>query len=230
MYYLSIIIAVLCSVVVPIGLSVYVIKKDQIYLKTVLVGALTFFISQVVIRIPLLGAIQTQSVWAISLSITSPLVFGLFLSLSAGVFEEVARYIAMTYILKNRRGTKQAIAFGIGHGGIEAILLVGINAIVMLFMYIPSVAPQMIIASGVERLSAIAIHITLSVIVMKGVVNRRKVFLISAILLHTLFNFVAIYLSTIGSSVAIIELVLICLGMIGLVFVKKQYSNEKETV
>ena len=44
--------------------------------------------------------------------------------MAAGVFEEVGRLLAFLLILKKKREWKHGIAFGIGHGGIEAILLI----------------------------------------------------------------------------------------------------------
>ena len=45
--------------------------------------------------------------------------YALFLGFTAGLFEEVGRYLAFTTILKKRLDWKNAVAFGIGHGGIE---------------------------------------------------------------------------------------------------------------
>ena len=46
--------------------------------------------------------------------------------LSAGIFEESARYLGARFILKNKRTYKDAISFGLGHGLCEVILLNGV--------------------------------------------------------------------------------------------------------
>lgn len=102
----------------------------------------------------------------------------------AGIFEETARYICFKFILKKERRIQDAISYGIGHGGIEAILLVGItyliNTIVSIMInlgtpledglelasvQLSSVEPYMFAIAGVERLSTIIIQIGLSIIV-----------------------------------------------------------------
>lgn len=228
MYYISLVFALICSIVIPIALSIYWVKRDRAYLKVILVGALTFFISQIVIRIPLLSYLEAESAFVINLGIIRPVLYAVALSLSAALFEEIARYISMKFILKNRRSVKDAVAFGVGHGGIEAILLIGINLIFLLFIYIPNVEPLMIISSGVERLSAISLHVFCSVLVMKSVRTASPIFLVAAIALHTAVNFVAIYLQQIGTSYLIIELVLIVIGVILLWLTNMQLRQEKE--
>ena len=58
----------------------------------------------------------------------SPAVFWinlLVLSLTAGLFVETARWLMLRRFAPAARGWRNAVMFGAGHGGIEAILLVG---------------------------------------------------------------------------------------------------------
>ena len=48
--------------------------------------------------------------------------------LLAGVFEEVGRYLAFRFLLKRYTNRRDAVTYGIGHGGIEAILVLGLTA------------------------------------------------------------------------------------------------------
>ena len=57
---------------------------------------------------------------------------------------------------------KKALAFGLGHGGIEAILFVGIALVLTNPMLIDS---QQLLMSGLERFSAIIFHLGFSVLV-----------------------------------------------------------------
>ena len=50
----------------------------------------------------------------------------------AGIFEETGRWIAFRFILKKHTDKKTAITYGIGHGGIEAVILLSVGA----FQYI----------------------------------------------------------------------------------------------
>ena len=57
--------------------------------------------------------------------------YALGVGISAGLCEEWARYAVMRFGLKRpeERGGSQAILFGVGHGGIEAMILSGLPAL-----------------------------------------------------------------------------------------------------
>ncbi len=110
-----------------------------------------------------------------------------------------------------KQGTKQglnhapalsnALWFGLGHGGIESILLVGINHFVLLVnpelqqTLLFSTEPSLILMSGIERAFAILFHVGASMMVYTGVVQNRSVgFTIAAFALHTAINSVAVIL------------------------------------
>jgi uncharacterized membrane protein YhfC len=60
----------------------------------------------------------------ISWNATSQLIFNaVFLGVSAGIFEEGARYLVMRWWAKEIRSWRKGILFGAGHGGAEAIIL-----------------------------------------------------------------------------------------------------------
>lgn len=56
-------------------------------------------------------------------------LFVLYGGLAAGIFEETGRFAAFK-LLKHHDDRESAITYGIGHGGIEAILIVGMNMLV----------------------------------------------------------------------------------------------------
>ena len=87
-------------------------------------GAAVFILFQLVTRIPLIQLVLPGMDWYKETIQSNIWTYGLFLGFTAGLFEEVGRYLAFILILKNL-DWKNAVAFGIGHGGIEAILLVG---------------------------------------------------------------------------------------------------------
>lgn len=203
----------------PIGLWIYFYNKKRISGIAVLVGALTFFVSQILLRMPLLQLIQGQDWYAVigkNLWISS-----LFLSLTAGIFEEFGRYLSFRFLLRNKLEWKNGIAFGIGHGGIEAIFLTGltyINNLIFSLMInsgafdqisgtlspglseyivntLTSTSPSMFLLGGVERVFAIISHIAFSIIVLYGVKNKKGIYVIYAILAHTILNLIAVIIS-----------------------------------
>jgi uncharacterized membrane protein YhfC len=206
------VISLLLVFLFPIGLWIYFYKKERISAIAVLVGALTFVISQIVLRIPLLQLLQGQS-WYAAMA-KNIWISALFLGLTAGLFEEVGRFLGFKFLLKKKLEWKNGIAFGIGHGGIEAIIITGltyINNIVFSLMInsgafdkisgtfapglsdyivnaLANTSPAMFLVGGFERVFAIIAHIAFSIIVLYGVKNRKGVYIIYAILAHALLD------------------------------------------
>jgi uncharacterized membrane protein YhfC len=111
----------------PIGLVIWLRVRHRASLLAVLVGALIFLVFQLLIRIPILTSLSTNE-WYRSMA-AQPLLIGLFLSLSAGVVEEVGRWLGFFFLLRGRLKIKDGVAYGIGHAGFEAIALVGLTYI-----------------------------------------------------------------------------------------------------
>lgn len=198
---------------IPIITLIYLVKKDRKRVKSFLIGMLIFFITQILIRIPILTYILPNMMWFLKL-MTNPYLYGIFLGLTAGIFEEVGRYIAFKFMLKKNHQWEDGISYGIGHGGIEAMLITGMTNINLLIGCIMinsgkleallnqtnnanleslynicmSLTSGTTLLAGVERIFAISIQIGLSMIVLYGVRNRKIIYLFIAILIHTLIN------------------------------------------
>lgn len=131
----------------------------------------------------------------------------------------------MKFVLK-KMDLKQALAFGIGHGGIEAMLFVGF-AILMLNPL--SIDSQNLIMSGLERFSAITFHCGFSVMVYQMVFKGQKFNLIYAITLHTFVNFISVILMMNGVNLWILEGILFIFALLMMLYIKSQWRNEYET-
>ena len=175
------------------------------------------------------------------------LLYALYGGLMAGLFEETGRYLAFRTVLKKRLGNdRNALMYGAGHGGIEAILLLG-------FAYISNVVMSVLINAGqtdlltataageaaeqlkaildslvttapwtyllaiVERAVAITTHICLSVLVFFSVKKPGKGWLFpAAILLHAALDGIMVILAA-HLPVAAVEGCLVVMAL-GLVF------------
>ena len=114
----------------PIGTYLYLKGKHPKHMIGALVaGALSFYIPQMVIRVPLLQLILPTTSWYKALS-THTFFYALFLGLSAALFETVGRTFTIGVLLKKSQSYKTGLIHGLGHGGIEAIFLVGLNYII----------------------------------------------------------------------------------------------------
>ena len=198
-------------------------------------GALAFFVSQVVIRIPILQIVLPGMAWYAVLQM-DPWAYGLFLGFTAGLFEEGARWIAMRLLLKGKTERVHGLAFGLGHGGIEAMLLVGINFLVILVMVLAGQASLFpleaggVFLSGVERLYAMAFHVGASLLVMHGIRRGRQVLWLGiAILLHTLMDAAIVILGNVfGVCVMGIELFGAVSAILTLALGLGVYAREKK--
>ena len=139
--------------------------------------------------------------------------------LSAGLCEEGARWIVLTFFLKQVRRWDQGLQYGAGHGGVEAIIF-GVLALLELRLddrathIDPSVlnlagaaAGQaqaqmaqywatpwyMSILAGLERVFAITLQIAMALLVVRSVARRQPLYLLAAIGLHTAVDFWAVW-------------------------------------
>lgn len=211
----------LVSLLLPLFISIYLIIRSKSYFKPIIVGVLTFLIFQVFTRIYILQVILPTQVWYILFTYDYPILYAFLLSLTAGLFEEIGRYIMMKYILR-KMDIKKALAFGLGHGGIEAILFVGIALVLTNPMLIDS---QQLLMSGLERFSAIIFHLGFSVLVYQMIFRSKKFNLLYAISLHTLVNFISVVLMMNGVNMWIIEGVLFFFAIIMIIFIKSQWRE-----
>ena len=141
-------------------------------------------------------------------------LYALFGGAMAGIFEECGRWIAFRLFSRWSQGPGDALMYGAGHGGIEAVLLAGSmmlnNLLVSMALnqdglagvealmgtgplsdtQIAALAPLVTapagiyLWSGLERIVAITIHLSLSVLVYAAVQNRSGKMLTLAIVLH----------------------------------------------
>ncbi len=180
--------------------------------------------------------------------ITTQLVpYALFLGLSAGVFEEVTRYLVFRFWAKEARSWGEGLMVGAGHGGIEAIILgtlfflqfanvvfyrAGLldNALATVpaeqITLLKSVAAAMLSSSwydallgGVERIFAICFHLSASLMVLRSLTHRQPLWLAAAILWHTLTNAGSLYLvQTVSPYAAEGFLLFVALASLGFIF------------
>lgn len=159
-------------------------------------GMLAFFLSQVVTRLPLMALVVPQLPQPVSGFLLAPQVA----SFTAGLFEETGRLIVMLWLLKRFHRLADGLAFGLGHGGLEAILLVALmfvnNLVVAVMMNtgqwaqfaraLPADRASAVetaltktpwsdfLSAGIERIGAVALHTVCSLIILTGIVGGRK--------------------------------------------------------
>lgn len=119
----ALVIGAALAFIIPIAaVIIFKLKNREASLISALVGAGTFIVFALVLE-SLLHQVMLPIVQG---SNVAYIIYG---ALAAGIFEETGRFAANKLIMKNNYSTKNAIMMGLGHGGIEAIIALGITLI-----------------------------------------------------------------------------------------------------
>lgn len=208
------IVSLIVTVFLPVIMLLYSLKVKKT--KVFLWGSLTFIVSQPLLRIPLITFLSSNFLSVNQFQVQYPIAYVLLIALSAGLFEEVGRYLVMTFILKKNRSWNDGVIFGLGHGGVEAFLLVGLPIMMTLFSGASrGVSSSDFLLGAVERVFAIILHVGLSVLVMKTVKSNKKRYVIFAIFIHTVIDsMVGIIPMFVSNGVIMIEVTLAIVSLL----------------
>ncbi|MGN0649551.1 MAG: YhfC family intramembrane metalloprotease [Oscillospiraceae bacterium] len=226
---------IFCIVMPIAALVIFKLKNKEISLFPALIGAAMFFGFAMILE---------QLLHSVMLPILSGNAIGytVYGALAAGVFEETGRFVGFKFLLKKHTDPRASIMYGIGHGGFEAVALIGVSMLSYAIIGILSnsmgfeamvsmlsagnnetaevVRNQLAgIAGGemssylfgsLERVSAMIIHISLSVIVFEGVRIKGRIWLYTAaIVLHAITDVpAALYQSGCITSIAWTEILI----------------------
>lgn len=219
-----ILLSLLTSLVLPVVLLVlFAVKfRKQGVVSAWLLGAAGFFVTQILIRVPILTALQGLPGF-LTFSQSHPFFYVFSLAFTAGLFELAGRF-AVAKLLQKNLNFRRSLAAGLGHGGIEAMVIAGI-AMVNNLIYTAMInagtfdtvlaqaavmgidvsqlelvrtqliatAPAMFLLSGFERILTIIVHAAMSMLVCYGIA-RKKVLpcTLICLLIHTCIDFTAI--------------------------------------
>ncbi len=196
------IIAVAITAFISLALPVLILilfavkNRKQGIIAAWLLGAAGFLVTQICIRLPILSALSAQT-WFVKFSQEHLFLYGFSLAFTAGLFELAGRY-AVARLLRKKLSWNRSLAAGLGHGGIEAMVMVGmayISNITYILMiqtgtfdamlaqvpadqaaYLESIRTTLVSGSyglyllaGLERILTMTAHAAMSVIVCRGV-------------------------------------------------------------
>ena len=214
----GIIFSLCISIALPVVLLIVVHKKTKARMAMAVIGAATFFLFAMVLEQILHAVVLgvggeriTGNIW----------IYGLYGGLAAGLFEEVGRFVAMRFAMKKQLNLPNALMYGVGHGGIEAILIVGLASVSNLVTSIMINAGTLeaslgaldqatkeatltqlsalwttpsyqFFLSGIERIVAVTLHIALSVLVFQAVKLGKKFYWFLAFAIHAGVDFVTV--------------------------------------
>ena len=186
-----------------------------------LLGAAGFFVTQILIRLPILTALQSQS-WFLSFAQNHLFAYAFSLAFTAGLFELAGRF-AVAKLMHKRLTLRRSLAAGLGHGGIESMVLIGITYInnlayiamintgtfdttlaqaaamgvdvtqlELIRQQLLTASPGLFLLAGFERILAMTGHTAMSLLVCYGVAHGKTVICTLLCLgIHTLMDLTA---------------------------------------
>ena len=242
-------------VLMPVGLGIVLARRFGLGGRLWWIGAITFVLSQVG-HIPFnaaIGLLFKQGVlpappesWRLAFN-------AVFLGLSAGVWEELARYATYRWWAKEARSWRTGLMLGAGHGGIEAIIL----GVLVLIAFISMVAYRNIDLSGVvppeqlglaqqqmqsywsapwyatllgalERAFTIPFHLSCSLLVLQTFIRRQSRWLWLAVGWHALADGFAVISAGIwGVYLTEAFIGMFALASLGIIFALRQPEPEQ---
>lgn len=213
----------------PLLLLTLIRRKQKADILPFFLGCGSFFLFAMLLE-QLMHSLVLLKMGPVSQALRENLWFyALYGGLAAGLFEETGRYLTMRFLMKGKWTRENALMYGAGHGGMEAVLILGmasVNNLIYSVMInsgslvsslsenmdsqqvLESLAPlgelpswQFFLGGG-ERVLAIALHLALSLFVWQAVKNRDKWFYYPlAIVLHMAVNMAAVLAANLGKLV-----------------------------
>lgn len=239
------------SFLIPIITFIIIKKKTKASASNVVVGALTFVFFALMLEPILHNIVLNKFGDTFNNNIY---LYGLYGGLAAATFEEVGRFLAMKFLINKNLSKENSLMYGIGHGGIEAILLGGVT-------YISNMAVCLMInngtfqsslnaldeiskteainqlsalwttpsshfyLAGLERIMAFVLQICLSYLVYKAIKEKNYIYFGYAFLIHFLVDAIIVVLAS-KISLVIVEAILAIAVICIAFFTYKKYKEE----
>ena len=211
--------AALIEILLPLALALIAWRRLGVGWRYFGFGALIFLLFQLLTRVPIVQIVQSLIAPQLQASKTLLFIWIVVLAVTAGLFEEIGRYVGYRWLMRREEKTwPKAIMYGLGHGGLESMLLVGglvllglINMLALsavdlntlpisaeqraqLAAQLAAVSAQpawLPLVGAWERLWSIAFHVAMSVVVLQVFRRGSLRWLWLAIAAHALVDFVA---------------------------------------
>jgi uncharacterized membrane protein YhfC len=206
-------------------------------------GALIFFLFQLITRVPAVEIIQAIITPQLKASSALRWAWYIILALTAGLFEEIGRYVGYRWLMgKEEKTWNKAVMYGAGHGGLESMLLVGGLGLLTLIQLLiipglnlsslPAATQKQItdqfaaiaaqpawlpLLGAYERLCAITFHIAMSVVVLQVFRRGQIRWLWLAVLAHFALDFSTIVVAQVLPAVGVSNATLVALAAEGVV-------------
>ena len=126
-------VAALMGIAVPVALAWWLVRQYHIRWQTILIGAGTFVVFALLLE-PILHQVVLKGPHGTTI-MGNTWYYALYGGLAAGLFEETGRFLSMKYLMRKEPSCAlPGVGYGIGHGGMEMLMIFGITMISNLVM------------------------------------------------------------------------------------------------
>ena len=219
---IAIVIAILVTVGLPIGAGYWLDKKKGVSWRVVSYGALAYFIMQTATTLVFTGFSYLVENDILLLQDPALRITQVTLSILLGaVLGVLIRWLGMKHIKEDLQSLGAAWGLGLGYGGVENVMLVGLPLISTFWAMITnlnidpattSLSPEMVaqleelwqvpfyipLAGAVERFAALVMQLTVTVLILQVFKRDNKWFLAAAMGVELLVNGLVVGLSEAG--------------------------------
>ncbi|WP_066052337.1 YhfC family intramembrane metalloprotease [Robertmurraya korlensis] len=242
---LSMIAVIIFSIFLFVSAILITKKRVGLSLKPLLIGSVGFvIITQVLEKLLHVVVITGFPNYA-----EHPWAFGLYGGFAAGIFEELGRYFLFIWLLKKYQDFKGGLSFGVGWGGIEAVVI-ALSTVVPFILFatminagtfdssigasLPSdqaaTIKETVLNQGVshylwgipERFFALLMQIAFTLLVLLAVIKKKLLYVLLAIVAHAAIDFpVTFYQTGYIKSLWVIEMYLAFVGVLSILIIKR---------
>lgn len=215
---------ILLGALIPLFLLIYLHKKYSCETRASWIGCAVFIVFALILENVVNNVLLQCGVGGIVQR--NILIYGLYSGVMAALFEDVGRFLAFKTVLRKSNGNDcNALMYAVGHGGFELFLLlilpmlsyaayaVTVNAgnaqtlfegiteqqaaiLTDTLSQLSSASPLVFLLSPCERIAALAVQFSMSVLVWFAAKNPARTALLPlALVLHTAINAVSILLT-----------------------------------
>ena len=248
---IALVLAVIFLLVLGLGPIVYLKMSGYRIGLAALFGALGFFISQVILRTPILNLLMTNMT-VLSFFAQNIVAYALFLGVSAAAFETIGRLFVVNVLLRKRKGWLEGAVSGWGHGFCEAFILLGLTYIQYIYLaflvnqgtlatmgldsatvasvtsLLSSFPVWAVFVALLERVCAMLLHCALSTLIMtKSMDGKSWVGALIAFLVHAFLDTAIVLIQAFTGSVFMLELLPVIFAIVSVVYLVRSYAKYK---
>jgi uncharacterized membrane protein YhfC len=255
----SYLVAATIEIVFPLLVGVWLVRRFQLHWVVFGYGFAVFLLSQVVTRVPLVQVVSAFFGQQLSATPEITIAWIAVLSVTAGLFEEVGRWLGYRWFFRREPRTwANALLYGTGHAACESIILVALAVLLALVNYVilSTMSAQTIAAmpqaqqdqvkaaldifrglagwepllGAVERVFTLAFHVSASVLVLQAFTRRNNIWLLLAIGWHTLVNFGSVMFQYTVKNAVLTEGIIGLVAILSLVIILRLRPSAPEAV